>query len=397
MKPFLIMIKKTIPIVLFLLTTLVSMSVKALDYPDYIITVKGDSIPCRITDRMFSEVIYIDSKKAIPEKMTWDLVKEFYLNDSNELYRAVYINNYKVPNRLQVIENGKISLYQILETSDSFHAATPTFNSYSTTHTATTWYVGKGSDHVKILKFNGLTFENTRAERKADFAKLLVDNKNVYDKFDAEDDFSFSGIQKIVHLYNTGEAYDGIYHGTEHYAGRNYIVTPKNDTIYCSIRNDYFTRKYMFKTGINDNFIAIDTLNTSEFFRARDTSHFVPVHVPGLPDKAFLKQVEKGSINLYQQAVISNDRDRKEIKSLWYINKGNGPLLLIASRAGRARRFELLYRHINDFFKAIGDNPGLLASSKKAFNAPDINTEELIRYYIKSYNSTYLTNNETGK
>jgi len=330
-------------------------------------------------------------------------IKEFYVTDDTALYRAVHINNSKSKGYLAYAEKGRINLYYRVVTNTATYNA---FSNYSNNGFHTTsgygnsveWFAGKDSDdYVRDFYPVFLSANKTKKQMKDEFALWLKDNPRVLDKFINDDKFSFDDIQKIVHLYNTGEVYDGEYNGTQRISGRNYIVTPKNDTVYCRIRNDYFTGKYMFQPSKNDDFTAIDTLNTREFFYARDTSHFAPVHAPGLPGRVFLKQVEKGRVNLYQQKIVSDDRDKKEIKSLWYINKANGPLLLIASRANRLRKFELQYRHINDFFNAIGDNPGLLVSSKKAFNKPDVNTEELIRYYIKSYNLTYLSNSETGK
>lgn len=181
-------------ILLFLITALM-LTFNANAQSDYVITVKGDSIPCRVRFSLGGTSKYKTDTMRKFKKINSDEMTEFYIADKSALYRAVYIDNDKRPSFLLAIEKGKISLYQIMNTVSSPYGST----------TTTTWYIGKGSDYVKEFKFNGIGLKNSRAERKAEFAKLLIDNKSVYDKFIAEDKFSFKQIKNIVHLYDTGE------------------------------------------------------------------------------------------------------------------------------------------------------------------------------------------------
>jgi len=384
--------KKILSTIFFVLTTLVSISAQAQDYPDYVITVKGDSIPCRITDPLIGRGRYKDSTMPAAVRITADRIKEYYISDGKQLYRTVYINDDKIPEFLRVLENGTISLYQEIDKYySSLYGPGPS--------TIENWLVGKNTDHVIYFKKSSFNFKGAgRGKRKAEFAALLADNKKVYDKFLADDDFSFNEIQNIVHLYNTGEPYDGTYNGIGHIFGRNYIITPKNDTVFCGIKNDYFSGNYIFKRSYADRYVTIDSTNAKEFFLARDTSHFVLTNEPGNSGKIFLKRLEKGRINLYQKIVMTNKPPVDGLQSFLYISKGDAPLTPIMSGMYFPRHFDVRkYVQLKVFFNAIADNPGLSVACENAFNVPEADKAEVMRSYIKSYNMVSLSNNETGK
>jgi len=371
-------------IAFFILIVLASMSAMAQNYPDYVITVKGDSIPCRITDPDFSKARYQDSLMATPEKITPDRIKEFYISDLLRLYRAVYIEGDKLPTYLIRVEKGTINLYY--------------YSYYTQYGTVVKWFAGKDwADHVDDFNVVFLSETKTKKQLKNKFALLLKDNPQVLNKFTTDDDFDYGYIVKMVHLYNTGERYDRTSNGTISNSGRSYIVTPKNDTVYCSIKNDYFTGKYMFKLSKENTYTTIDSTNTGEFFYSRDTSHFVLVNEPGLPVKTFVKQLEKGRVNFYQKTLLSNDLVLKELQSNLYISKGNSPLTLIGSRPNSARKFEIKYAQLKIFFDAIADNADLLLSFKKAIGNSATGKEDVIRYFIQNYNFLNTANSAPGQ
>ena len=377
--------KKIQLIVFFTLTVLLSINARAQQYPDYVITVKGDSIPCIITSPSFSMSRYQDSTMAVSEKITPDRIKEYYISSLAELHHAVYIEADKLPTYLTCAEKGRINLYYYLQT----------VSVGKSTMTVVKWFAGKDwADHADDFNVALLSETKTKKQRKSAFTLLLKDNPRVLNKFITDDDFSFEYIVKIVRLYNTGERYDETYNAARPFSVRNYIITQKNDTVFCRIKNDYFTGKYMFKPSGEENFITIDSAHAREFFYARDTSHFALVNEPGLPGKTFLKQLEKGRVNMYQKTLISDDLVLKELQSSLYISKGDGPLILISSRANSARKFEIKYAQLKIFFDDIADNAGLLSSCKKALDRSEMNKDEVIRYFIQSYNDLYLANNK---
>ena len=389
--------KKTLQLLLFLLTILLSINASAQQYPDYVITVKGDSIRCLISA---GATEYTDSATATVEKIKPDRIKEYYDNEQRRLYRAVYIDDKKSQIYLAYAEKGAICLYYEVTDGSLIHIRIRGETQYNNVNNILfggnvkiIWYIGKGPDN-HVNSFKGLIVTGT--DRKNEVAPLLKDNPRVYDKFVNENDFSYEKIDKIVHLYNTGERYDGTSDGAPLVANRSYIITQKNDTVFCRIRNDYFTGKYMFKPSGEDNYLTIDSANAREFFYARYTSYFALVDEPGVSNKVFLKQLEKGKVNFYQKTQLSNDLVKKELQSSLYISKGDGPLILISTRANSARKFEIKSARLKVFFDAIADNAGLLSSCKKALDASDMTKDEVIRFFIQNYNSLYLADSKPG-
>jgi len=91
---------------------------------------------------------------------------------------------------MTVIEKGEINLYQKIIYFDD--------------GSITLLYISKGSDDVIALKTSGLSLSKPRQSRMDILAKMLMDNKAVYDKYKANGKFTFKQIRNIVHLYNTG-------------------------------------------------------------------------------------------------------------------------------------------------------------------------------------------------
>jgi len=162
---------------------------------DYVITVKGDSIPCKITTPLIGKPKYkvdstSDSKKIKPNE-----IREYYIAHKDFRERSVYTDSTSKPIFLSVIEKGRINLYELVTTH---------YNNGFTTST-TEWYVSKGSDYVTDLKTSSLFATKSRQKRKDLFGDMVKDNKTVYDKYMADDKFSFKQIRSLVHLYNTGQ------------------------------------------------------------------------------------------------------------------------------------------------------------------------------------------------
>jgi len=175
---------------------------------DYVITVQGDTLACKISGLGFIRYGYKTAQMKTQKPILLSEIKEYYLSKEGVIYRKVY----KRPNKprsaefLRVIENGKINLYEETTTTVSKDAAFGASASSSNK-----WYISKGSDTVKVLKNSDISlatlFFKSKEKRKNDFAEMIMDNKEVYDKYLADDKFSFEQIRALVHLYNTGELF----------------------------------------------------------------------------------------------------------------------------------------------------------------------------------------------
>lgn len=163
---------------------------------DYVITAKGDSIFCDVSKPFIGKYSYRQfddrkSKKILPAE-----IKEFYLGEKNETYRPVYTPGSNRPEFLEVLEKGAIKLYVKEVITYSYGGASSS---------TTVWYVSKGSDTVNELKTSSLFLPKSRKERKNELAEMLIDKKDVYNKYISDDKFNFDQIRSIIHFYNTGE------------------------------------------------------------------------------------------------------------------------------------------------------------------------------------------------
>jgi hypothetical protein len=179
--------------ILFTSVALCSFSIKAQDkksdsegFNDYVITSKGDTVICKVNIPLFSGPNYQTAQMSEVKKIKVGEIKEYYVKQRKIIFRAIIIEGQKRFDFLPVVENGKISLYQEIYTSQ---------------YTAA-WCVSKGTDTAFRLKQNDYLL-TSRKDRKGKFENMLKDKPVVYDKFIADNKFTYEQLRDIVHLYNT--------------------------------------------------------------------------------------------------------------------------------------------------------------------------------------------------
>jgi hypothetical protein len=177
-----------------IVAALFALGVKA-QSQDYVITTKGDSIPCTIKIPLITcgDGNYKTSATGPAIKIKPEEIKEYYISKKNTLYRAVVKEGKTKPGFLLVLETGKISLYE--EVTDVYVNNTVT--------TVTKWYVAKGSDTVRPLKTDDVFYSKSRKQRQGEFTTLISDNHAVYTQYTAENKFSFKRIRNLVQQYNS--------------------------------------------------------------------------------------------------------------------------------------------------------------------------------------------------
>jgi len=165
---------------------------------DYVITLKGDTIQCSISKPLIGAPRYkVNGGENIA--IHPDSISEYYRANKKLRCRAVYNGDTTKPEFMTVVENGTVSLYEVVNTYYNGTVTTSTKN----------WYVGKGSNRVSELKTSALLFlDKSRKDRKDEFANMLQDKHEIYDTYIKQKKFSFKQIQKLVHWYNTGEKMD---------------------------------------------------------------------------------------------------------------------------------------------------------------------------------------------
>lgn len=344
---------------------------------DYLITIKGDTLNCKINGEKYKA----DGMDK-PKRISFYEIKEYYIAKDNLLCRAVYLPEHRLPQFMTVLESGKINLYQ--QTNEYYQMNSVQGGmSYSTS--ITDWYIAKETDTVTIVKNSdislGAIFFKSKKTRKNDFAEMLKDNKAVYDKFIAEDKFSIGEIRNLIHLYNTG-----LYNTAQPFEvpQRDYVITKNKDTIFCEIEPATFNTVSRYRANADSRFTRIDTTIT-EYYLANNSSTYLLKTLPKNKHREYVKLLVKGKINLYSYS-INNTADDSDASL--YASKGPGNLAQI--KHSFTSHFEKDEKKA--FTDLISDDPNLSGKIEKLtydFTA--------IINYVKMYNSDYLSNNKPAE
>jgi hypothetical protein len=186
------------PTLLFSLLFLFALNANA-QTEDYVININGDTVKCELSLYSLGGPKYKvpDGKK---EKIDIEKIKEYYHASNDLRFRAVYVDTLSKPKYMQVIESGPICLYQYAPANYS-----GTMGMLTTS--AIQWFVSKKGDRAIALKSTSLLGSGNKQERKDTLSEMLKDKPEIYNKYVADDKFSFKQIINLVHLYNTGQPY----------------------------------------------------------------------------------------------------------------------------------------------------------------------------------------------
>ena len=364
---------KHLPFFVIFLVALITITFKATAQSDYVITVKGDSIPCKISRSFIGIMKYKSATMTESESIEPDVIKEYYVAKKNILHRAVFKEGSNSPMYMTVIEKGKISLFEEIVVSSSI--ATYGFGAPTTTRTSVEeWYISKGSDNVSKIKTTDIVLLiNSKQKRKDAFGDMLKDNKAVYEKYLNDDKFTFKQIQNLVHLYNTGVSL----------GKQDYVIKKNKDTIFCEIELGSYGTMNRYRADPNGRFMKIDTAITG-FFLASDSSSYVLKIIPIDKHPLYVKSLSMGKINLY---AYKSDSYEKDSDASLFAVKDSGVMIQIRHIFGRSEK--------NDkkiFADLISDNPAL---AEKYKDSPY--TVSSILSCIKTYNSENIANHKSSK
>jgi hypothetical protein len=177
---------------------------------DYVITMNGDSLSCAIkTTFLFPEGLSFAVGEGKSVKLKPNEVKQYYLSEKNTTYRSVTMDGMKKPEFMPVITQGKINLYK------KFVIAPPKNRSTSMNIPAPPprpemidadfhWYASKSDDIVIEVKNPKLGLKTLFKPASGGLAKMLSDNKEVYDRYMTEE-YSIENVQELITLYNKGK------------------------------------------------------------------------------------------------------------------------------------------------------------------------------------------------
>jgi hypothetical protein len=181
---------------------------------DYFITMRGDSIACRITNPNASgKHRYQRGENAIePIELSPYDTKRYYIASKKALYRSVFQSNDSRPVFMLVTASGGISTYYYNGTGEKANWVAggntaingqPQVMMVNANPSYAGLYIAKGlADTAMLIKPSGVANGPNKEQQKAAFAQMLMDKKEIYDKFIADGGFSVGTVKKYVQLYN---------------------------------------------------------------------------------------------------------------------------------------------------------------------------------------------------
>ncbi|MGZ4001238.1 MAG: hypothetical protein ACXVIY_11440 [Mucilaginibacter sp.] len=165
---------------------------------NYVLTIKGDTIKCNFKKPFMGKLRYVplESDKAI--KITTDDIKEYYDAKDSVMVVAAVLPGETSPKFLDLLERGKINMYERIVITNSQYGSTTTYY----------WYVNKGNDLLKELKATTIFTDGSRKERKKMFSEMIADDEPLKAQFEADSDFGLGRLRYYIRQYNqhqTGE------------------------------------------------------------------------------------------------------------------------------------------------------------------------------------------------
>jgi hypothetical protein len=170
-----------------------------------------------------------------------------------------------------------------------------------------------------------------------------------------------------------------------------YIITQKNDTIYCDkvefvgLNFNYkinfnfkYKINYKYRVKRNDDFKDIDITNIKEFQLTSDSSIYIAKLLPDNDKTEFVQWLERGRVNVYQHWLPPINGGQSDI--IWYFSKDNGPLVpLITNRLSLPMSRK---DRKKAFINLLSEQPDLVTW----YEADDFFEFDNLRDYIHRYN-----------
>ncbi|MEZ2334454.1 hypothetical protein AB6735_02430 [Mucilaginibacter sp. RCC_168] len=95
---------------------------KPVQYPDYIINIKGDTLHCNIGKNFLTGSIRytLSDPRILPVRIKTDSIKEYHIARTNTTFGSVITEDHSSARFLEVLEKGKLILYAYSNTTTGF-------------------------------------------------------------------------------------------------------------------------------------------------------------------------------------------------------------------------------------------------------------------------------------
>lgn len=185
---------------LFLLTSGIDTNAQT----DYIINNEGVKVMGEVKNHNVDKVKFIAVGEKKADKYKPEDIKEAY-KAGHGVFRSLILPGDKSASFLQLLEDGKIKLYEFFKNGYTTTYGAPV--SYGGTGTymgrstpTRYWYAQKEGGELVEIKSNQIW--GSRKGRKDNFSKLINDNQHILDRYQTADKFTFDFIRSLIVEYN---------------------------------------------------------------------------------------------------------------------------------------------------------------------------------------------------
>jgi hypothetical protein len=169
----------------------------------YVITTANDTVKCEIKGGLFTDMKYRPVNATEFSKIKADNIKEYF--DGETHYVAVLKPGATQPEYLALRQKGKLTVYEDAA-NDTGGKPIIGGNIGIGGSPVTTLYISKDNSPVISLQPVAKQHNALRLKRKKIFMAVIADDAPLAEKFNAEDTYNYTTLQKYVSEYNADMA-----------------------------------------------------------------------------------------------------------------------------------------------------------------------------------------------
>lgn len=176
---------------------------------DYIINNDNAKIMGEVKSHNVDKVKFIPAGEKKVQKFNAEQLKEVY-QAGHGVYRSIVREEGGSPSFLQVLEDGKIKLYEYYQAGSTMYSAPMAgggMGFVGGSGPKKRWYAQKDGGAVADIKSNGIW--GSRKDRKDNFLNMIKDNPHVAERYAKADKFSFDFVRSLIVEYNDLKAKEG--------------------------------------------------------------------------------------------------------------------------------------------------------------------------------------------
>jgi hypothetical protein len=166
---------------------------------DYVINNDNVKIMGEVKSLNFNKVKFIPDGEKKVQKFNARQIKEAYKSGKPKV-RSIEMAIGERPLFLDVLEDGKIKLYEYFRSSPGYAGGGVGGFGGSAGSNSKKWYAQKGEEKIIELKTNGIW--GSRKARRDSFFNMIKDIDKVKERYEKVDKFNFDLVRSLIEEYN---------------------------------------------------------------------------------------------------------------------------------------------------------------------------------------------------